>query len=91
MLFRSVPIPQKKVKGTLSRKEMDEIDSAQFAARAVEPHASQSGFFFFDVSDLSTPLPGSHIDVTGVDDAKGNELMYFEIEMDKSTGATQKP
>ncbi|MGA8865432.1 MAG: hypothetical protein WB510_00600, partial [Candidatus Sulfotelmatobacter sp.] len=77
------PIPHKKVKGTVSKKEMDEIDSAQFAARAVEPHTTQSGFLFFDVSGVATPLAGSHVDVTGVTDAKGNELMYFEIPLEK--------
>jgi len=78
-----LPIPQKKVKGTLSQKERYEIESSQFAAKAVEPHTTQSGFFFFDVEDVSAPLPGAHLYVTGVDDAKGIELMYFEIQMQK--------
>ncbi len=77
------PIPHKKVKGTISQKERDEIESSQFAAKAVEPHATQSGFFFFDVEDISAPLAGAHIFVTGVNDAKGTELMYFEIPMEK--------
>ena len=42
-----IPIPRKKVKGTLSKKEMDDIESALFAARAVEPHSTQSGFSIF--------------------------------------------
>jgi hypothetical protein len=75
------PIPQKKVKGTITQKERDEIESSQFAAKAVEPHNTQSGFLFFDVEDIPTPLAGAHIYVTGVDDAKGAELMYFEIVM----------
>jgi hypothetical protein len=74
-----LPIPQKKAKGGVSEKERDEIESAQFAAKAVEPHATQSGFLFFDVEDISSPLAGAHLYVTGVDDAKGAELMYFEI------------
>jgi hypothetical protein len=77
------PIPRKKVKGTLSPKERDEIDSSQFAARAVEPHGTQSGFLFFDVGGISAPLAGATIDIAGVADAKGNELMYFEIAMGK--------
>jgi hypothetical protein len=77
-----LPFP-KKVKGTISKKEMDEIESSQFAARAVEPHATQSGFFFFDVNEISSPLAGANIDITGVNDAKGNELLYFEIAVDK--------
>ncbi len=78
-----IPIPQKKVKGALSQKERDEIESAQFAAKAVEPHSTQSGFLFFDVEDVSGPVAGAHIYVTGVNDAKGTELMYFEIAMDR--------
>jgi hypothetical protein len=77
------PIPQKKVKGGIGQKERDEIESSQFAARAVEPKATQSGFLFFDVEDLTAPLAGAHIYVTGVNDAKGTELMYFEIPMGK--------
>jgi hypothetical protein len=77
------PIPHKKVKGTVSQKEKDEIESSQFAAKAVEPHSTQSGFLFFDIEDISAPLPGAHIFVTGVNDAKGTELMYFELPMDK--------
>jgi hypothetical protein len=75
------------VKGAISQKEMEEIESSQFAAKAVEPHTTQSGFLFFDVGDISTPLAGAHIYVTGVNDAKGNELMYFEIAMEKYLGA----
>jgi hypothetical protein len=78
-----LPIPQKNVKGGISQKERDEIESSQFAAKAVEPHATQSGFLFFDVEDIPKPLAGARIFVTGVDDAKGTELMYFEIPMEK--------
>jgi len=78
-----IPIPQKKVKGGLSQKERDEIETSQFVAKAVEPHTTQSGFFFFDVEDLTAPLEGARMYVTGVDDAKGTELMYFEIPMEK--------
>ena len=77
------PIPQKKVKGGVSQKERDEIESSQFAAKAVEPHTTQSGFLFFDVEDIIAPLAGARIFVSGVNDAKGTELMYFEIPMGK--------
>jgi hypothetical protein len=78
-----IPIPQKKVKGTVSQKDRDEIETSQFAAKAVEPHTTQSGFFFFDVEDIGAPLAGAHMDITGINDAKGAELMYFEISMGK--------
>jgi len=85
-----IPIPRKKVKGTISKKEMDEIESSQFAAKAVEPRTTQSGFLFFDIGGIAEPLKGAHIDITGVDDAKGVELMYFEISMEKYVGAEVK-
>jgi hypothetical protein len=87
---RPIPIPRQKVKGTISRKEMDEIESSQFAAKAVEPHATQSGFLFFDVGGISSPLAGASIDITGVVDSKGNELLYFEIFLDKYLNAPAK-
>jgi hypothetical protein len=88
-----IPLPGKKVKGAVSSKTMGEINMAQFGARSVEPHSTASGFLFFDVSDMSTPLAGANFYVTGVRDAGGNELMYFEIPMEKylSTPAAKKP
>ncbi len=85
------PIPRKTVKTGISKKQMEEIESSQFAARAVEPHATQSGFLFFDVEDIAAPLAGANMDITGVKDARGHELLYFEIPMDKYLSATVNP
>jgi len=85
-----LPLPHK-VKGGVSKKEMDEIESSQFAAKAVEPHTTQSGFLFFDVGGISSPLPGATIDISGVADAKGDELLYFEIAVDKYLNAPANP
>jgi hypothetical protein len=85
-----LPLPHK-VKGAVSKKELDEIESSQFAAKAVEPHSTQSGFMFFDVGDIQSPLKDATIDVTGVNDAKGNELMFFEILMEKYLDAPVNP
>jgi hypothetical protein len=82
-----IPFPTKKIKGGLSKQALEEIQNAEFVAKAVEPHSTQSGFLFFDVSDLSTPLAGAHFYLTGVRDAKGNELMYFEIPLEKYLSA----
>jgi hypothetical protein len=85
------PIPwPKKSKGGVNRDAMEEIQNAQFAAKAVEPHGTQSGFMFFDVSGISTPLAGAHFYLTGVRDAKGNELMYFEVPLEKYLSAPGK-
>jgi hypothetical protein len=77
-----LPIPRKP-KGAVSKKAQEEIDAAQFNAKAVEPHSSQSGFLFFDVSGISTPLPGARFFLTGVRDSKGTELLYFEVPLEK--------
>ena len=88
----NIPLPfPRKVKGGVTKQQMDEIESSQFAARAVEPHTTQSGFLFFDVSDLNSPLRNATIDISGVADAKGNELLFFEIPMDAYLSAPQNP
>jgi hypothetical protein len=75
----------------VSKKELDEIESSQFAAKAVEPHSTQSGFMFFDIGGIRSPLEDANIDVTGINDAKGNELMFFEIPMEKYLNAPVNP
>jgi len=86
-----IPIPRSGVKGAVSKKEMDEIESSQFAARAVEPHTTQSGFMFFDIGGIDSPLRDADIDVTGVSDARGNELLFFEIALEKYLNAARNP
>jgi len=79
-----IPAPGRgKAHGGLSQSEMDELERASFAARAVEPHSSQQGFLFFDISGLNDPARGARLYVTGVNDAKGHELMYFEVPLSK--------
>ena len=60
----------------------DEIQNAQFAAKAVEPHSTQAGFLFFDIRDISDPLAGAELDITKVHNSQGGELMFFEIPFD---------
>jgi hypothetical protein len=89
-----LPLPGgRKVKGAVSGKTLDEINRAMFSAQAVEPHTTRAGFVFFDVSGISTPLAGANFYLTGVQDAGGNELMYFEVPMEKYLSAppAQKP
>jgi hypothetical protein len=84
----SSPLPfPKKVKGGVGKGQQEEIRNSRFAAEAVEPHSSQSGFLFFDVSGISSPLAGARFYLTGARDAKGNELMYFEVPLEKSLTA----
>src|SRR5256885_5501120 len=79
---KPLPWPRGKMKGTVSQQVRDELDRAQFAARAVEPHSTRAGFVFFDLEGISTPLTGAVVDVTGAHNAKGGELLYFEIPLD---------
>ncbi len=78
-----LPFPRTKVKGAVGKKALDEIDAAQFTAKAAEPHSTQSGFVFFDVSGISSPLAGGRFYLTGLRNAKGTELLYFEIYFQK--------
>lgn len=78
-----LPFPRKKVKGAVSPQALEEISSAQFTAKAVEPHGTQSGFLFFDIEGISTPLAGARFYLNRVKDVNGNELIYFEIPMEK--------
>ena len=86
-----LPFRRKKVKGAVSKKTADEIEAAHFSAKAVEPHSTQSGFLFFDVGGISTPVAGAHFYLTGVRNAKGDDLMYFEIPLEKYLSAPSKP
>jgi len=89
---KTSPLPwPKKMKGAVSKEAEDEIQNSQFAAKAVEPHSTQSGFMFFDVSGIAAPLAGATFYLTGVRDAKGNELMYFEVPLEKYLSAPSKP
>jgi len=82
------PLPwPKKPKGSVSKEVQEEVENSQFAARAVEPHSTQSGFMFFDVAGIDTPLAGAHFYLTGVRDSRGTELMYFEVPLEKYLGA----
>jgi len=80
----NIPLPlpgHNKPHGGLSQKDRDELEHAMFFAHAVEPRASQQGFLFFDTGDLENPTQGARLFVTGVNDAHGHELMYFEIPL----------
>jgi hypothetical protein len=74
----SIPIPGAG-KNKKAQQQLEEVNRARFSAFAVEPHSTQSGFLFFDIEDVPTPVQGSHVYLVGVRDAGGTELMYFDI------------
>jgi hypothetical protein len=83
-----IPLPRKKPDVGVSKKTRYEIDAAMFSAKAVAPHENQAGFFFFDVSGISQPLAGARLYLTGINNNDGQELMYFEIPLEKYLGYT---
>src|SRR5262249_22824071 len=79
----SLALPTPKAKGGVNSKEVNEIQSALFRAKAVDPRSSQVGFLFFDVSDVPNPLAGARFYLTGIRNSSGSDLMYFEVPLDK--------
>lgn len=78
-----LPFPRQGPRVGVDKKVREEVEAAQFKALAVEPHGSQSGFVFFDVQGIREPLAGAKLYVSGVRDSNGQELMFFEIPLDK--------
>jgi len=85
-----LPFPRTKIKGGVKGKTLEELQDSRFAARAVEPHSSQSGFMFFDVSGIASPLDGARFYLSGLHNGQGNELMYFEIPLNKYLASPAK-
>jgi len=85
------PIPLSGNKNKKAQKQYEEILAARFAAEAVEPHTTRSGFLFFDIADVKQPVAGAHLYLTGVRDAGGNELLYFDIPVIPSNSAGAGP
>ena len=85
------PLPWPKKKGGVAKDAQEEVLNSQFAARAVEPHSTQCGFMFFDVSGISAPLAGAQFYLTGVRDSRGEQLMYFEVPLEKYLSAPATP
>ncbi len=83
-----IPLPGRKPSVGVSKQNRDEIDASMFSAKAVAPHENQAGFFFFDVSGISQPLAGARMYITGITNNDGQELMYFEVPMEKYLGYT---
>jgi len=79
-----IPLPRRKGNAKLTRAQ-DEIEAAQFKDLAVEPGKNAAGFVFFDVAGIVEPLEGATLYVSGVRDADGKELFFFEIPLTAAT------
>jgi hypothetical protein len=77
-----LPFPRK-IKTSVKKEEQQEIQDSRFAAQAVEPHATRGGFLFFDVEGIDDPLAGAHMYVSGLRNSQGQELIFFDIALEK--------
>ena len=76
----SSPLPGIGAIGSRSKQPLSqwEIEGRAFAARALPPGETASGFFYFQ----SGRKPGARLYVSGLKDAaSGQELLYFEIPL----------
>jgi hypothetical protein len=78
-----IPLPRKGADAGVPKEGLSELQHAPFMAKAVEPHSTQAGFVYFDVSDISQPLAGAHIYVMNVRNANGQALLFFDVSMEK--------
>jgi len=83
-----LPFPVGKKKEPISKEVREEYESAQFLTVPVTPHATHSGYLFFDMMGTDVPGPGAHLYISGIK-AGNQELFYFDIPMDKP--ATNPP
>ena len=81
-----LPFPVGKKKEPLGKEVREEYESAQFLTVPVTPHATNSGYLFFDMegTGMEAPEPGAHLYISGIK-AGSQELFYFDIPMDKPT------
>jgi hypothetical protein len=80
-----LPIPGPHKQPTaVSKEAIEEVQSAQFIPVPVTPNSTNSGFLFFDVSDIENPEAGAHLYVSGIR-AGTKELFYFDIPLQKAT------
>ena len=83
-----LPIPGPRKRPTAINKEArDEVESAQFVTVPVSPNSTNSGFLFFDVSDIDKPEAGAHLYISGIR-AGTKELFYFDIPLGKPLSPT---
>ena len=78
------PLPPIHLKPKASNKEIEaDFNTFEYQALVVEPHTTQAGFLFYDVSQLRNPLHDAKLHLHLLRDADGQELFYFEIPFNK--------
>ncbi len=60
----------------------------EYNAVSVAPHATHAGFIWYNVNGLGPdPLKGARLIVEQIENAKGQQLFYFRVPLDKGPNA----
>ena len=98
-LFRFKDIKQRRIPGTpiaytptpVDKKILDDDKDFSFAQTVIPPHASASGFLFYDVKEIDDPaLKGAELYIKMIHskaDGKDAELFGFSVPFDKYLAA----
>jgi len=78
-----LPIPLGRDHAIVPRGATDEFLAASFNVRTINAKSTAGGFYFFDTGDLEDPVRGATLYISGVKDGAGQEMMFFEIPLDK--------
>ena len=71
---------------TVEQKVHEDMDHYGFQALLVGPHATETGFLWYDMHGQAKPwVKGAEIYVKMVQDENGRNLFPFEIHLDKTT------
>jgi len=87
------PFPLKGIIGKPTNKDAKveaDFKLADFADLTVAPHATQSGYLFFDVSGTQAPLAGAALLVRGISQQDGTMLEPFAPQFDKYLAGRHK-
>lgn len=85
------PIPGVHLRHKNNYKKIEQdFNTFEYQALVVNPHSTQAGFLFYNVSGLNHPLRGAHLYVREIRNADGKDLFSFEIPFDKYLQAQSK-
>jgi hypothetical protein len=72
------------------QKIKQDFNTFEYQSLVVNPHSTQAGFLFYDVSGIQDPLRGAHLYVSEIRNADGQDLFSFQVPFDKYLQAQSK-
>jgi hypothetical protein len=71
------PLPSIKLKPKASNKEIEQdFNAFEYHSLVVEPHTTQTGFLFYDLSDLNHPLRGAALRMVEIGCRRQRALLF---------------